>query len=229
MFPDRFQAEQAQQILQQHGIDALVQADDAGGMYAGLSLSYKGVRLRVRAEDEERARELLEPGDVVDAVDAADAGAGPEGVPAPLAAAETAVRYFDEGNNCAEAVLRTFAADLGQDDPVVRMATGFGGGMGRAGATCGALSGGAMALGLRFGRIEGDDLAAKNRCYAAVTALRERFAAECGAVDCRQLIGIDLTTEEGRQRARDAGLHDTVCRQCVEVAARLAAEILAAD
>jgi len=228
-YPDRFTAEQAQQILAQFGIDAMVQADDAGGMYAGLSFSFKGVRLRVREADAERAREILAPGDVVDAMEAAGPGAGPDGVPSPLAAAEAAVAYFDAGNNCAEAVLRTFASDLGLEDPLVRLATGFGGGMGRAGDACGALSGAAMAIGLRYGRVEGDDQELKERCYAAVTRLRERFAAECGSLDCRDLTGLDLATEEGREEARERGLRETVCRQAVHTAARLAAEILAAD
>ena len=67
-YPSRFEAEQAQQYLAGQGIDAMVQADDAGGMYAGLSLSRKGVRLWVRHEDAELAREVLAPGDPLDPV-----------------------------------------------------------------------------------------------------------------------------------------------------------------
>jgi hypothetical protein len=58
-YANRFEAELAQQLLADQGIDAMVQADDAGGMYAGLSLGRKGVRLLVRAGDEARAREVL--------------------------------------------------------------------------------------------------------------------------------------------------------------------------
>ncbi len=56
----RFEAELAQQFLIDQGIEAMVQADDAGGMYAGLSLGRKGVRLLVRAADADLAREALE-------------------------------------------------------------------------------------------------------------------------------------------------------------------------
>ena len=224
-FTGRLEAEQAQAYLLGQGIDAMVMADDGGGMYAGLSLGRKGVRLLVREEDAARANEALEPGVVVDPMVAIAPGAGPEAVPAPLVAAETAVQYFDAGNNCAEAVLRTFAADSGVEAEVVRLATGFGGGMGRAGDVCGALSGAVMALGLRFGRLEGDDEMAKERCYAATAELRERFRAACGAIDCRDLTGLELSTEEGLRLAEERDIHNTVCRNCVREAAQIAAAI----
>jgi hypothetical protein len=65
-YTNRFEAELAEQYLADQGIEAMVQADDAGGMYAGLSLGRKGVRLLVRAEDAELARELLEQGVQID-------------------------------------------------------------------------------------------------------------------------------------------------------------------
>lgn len=227
-YPNRFEAEQAQQILQGMGIDAWVMADDAGGMYAGLSLGRKGVRLIVRNDDAERAREALEPGVVIDPVEATGLGTGPEAVPAPLVAAETAARFFDEGHNCAEAVLRTFADDRGEQD-LVRLATGFGGGMGRDGAQCGALAGAAMAVGLWFGRLDAGDVASKEHCYDAVHELRRRFGEACGHTDCRDLTGVDLRTEAGVEQFEAAGTSTIVCRQCVREAARLVAEILARE
>jgi C_GCAxxG_C_C family probable redox protein len=226
-FTNRLEAEQAQAYLQDQGIAAMVMADDGGGMYAGLSLGRKGVRLLVRAEDADRAREALEPGVILDPMEATSPGAGSESVPAPLVAAEAATRYFDAGNNCAEAVLRAFAADSGLEDQVVRLVTGFGGGMGRAGAACGALSGAVMAVGLHRGRLDPDDAGAKERCYDVVADLRRQFQAACGATDCRDLTGVDLATDEGRQEAEDRDLHATVCRNCVWEAARIAAALLA--
>lgn len=225
-FANRFEAEQAQQYLAGQGIDAMVMADDVGGMYAGLSLGRKGVRLLVRAADEEAAREVLLPGEVIDPMDATSTGAGGDSVPAPLVAAEAAARYFDAGQNCAESVLRVFADDLGRPD-LVRLATGFGGGLGRLGDQCGALSGAVMAVGLLLGRDQPGDDDAKERCYAAVREVVRRFEAACGHRDCRDLTGVDLTTDAGRARMHDEGLTVTVCRQCVRAAASSAAEVLA--
>jgi C_GCAxxG_C_C family probable redox protein len=227
-YGNRFEAEQAQQILHELGIDAMVQADDAGGMYAGLSLGKKGVRLVVRERDAERAREALEPGVVVDPMDAAIAGAGPDAVPAPLAAAEAAARHFDAGHNCAEAVLRAFAEDRGEFD-VVRLATGFGGGMGRDGDQCGALSGAVMVVGLWFGRQDAGDDLAKERCYELVHEVRHRFREACGHLDCRDLTGADLRSDAGRAAFEERATATTVCRQCVREAASIVADVLARE
>lgn len=58
-FPSRPMAELAVTFLNANGIDAMVWADDAGGTYPHLAL-YRGIALRVREEDAEAARELLE-------------------------------------------------------------------------------------------------------------------------------------------------------------------------
>jgi len=58
VFPNRIAAEMAQGALMADGIDSVVSADDAGAMYVGLWVS--GVRLLVRAEDVDNARQVLE-------------------------------------------------------------------------------------------------------------------------------------------------------------------------
>ena len=61
-FPSRPMAELAVTFLNANGIDAMVWADDAGGTHPYLSM-YRGIALRVREEDAEAARELLEQAD----------------------------------------------------------------------------------------------------------------------------------------------------------------------
>ena len=58
-FPNRISAEMAAGLLEAEGIWTLVLADDAGGAYPALQF-VQGVRLLVRPEDEEQAREILE-------------------------------------------------------------------------------------------------------------------------------------------------------------------------
>ena len=226
-YTNRFEAEQAQEYLQNLGIDAMVMADDGGGMYAGLSLGRKGVRLLVREDDEGRAREALQPGVIIDPMEAASPGAGPEAVPAPLVAAEAAARFFDAGNNCAESVLRAFAADNELEADLVRLATGFGGGMGLTGGPCGALTGAVMAIGMYHGRLDGRDEAAAGRCDALVSELHARFREACGATDCRDLLGTDLVTDTGLADYEARNLHATVCRKCVWESAHITATLLA--
>ena len=57
-FLNRMEAELAQGALQAAEIESVVSADDAGGLRPHLWMS--GIRLLVRAEDAERARELLD-------------------------------------------------------------------------------------------------------------------------------------------------------------------------
>ncbi|HXW62903.1 MAG TPA: DUF2007 domain-containing protein [Candidatus Acidoferrales bacterium] len=58
-FLNKAEAELAQGALQAQGVDSIVQADDAGGEEPGLWMG--GIRLLVRAQDRERAREILGP------------------------------------------------------------------------------------------------------------------------------------------------------------------------
>ncbi len=54
-------AEAAVGLLQSEGIDAMVRADDAGGTLPNLDL-VRGAKVLVDAQNEERARELLNAG-----------------------------------------------------------------------------------------------------------------------------------------------------------------------
>ncbi len=69
--------------------------------------------------------------------------------------------YFRQGLNCSECVVRTFMDmhDTDLPESVIRLASGFGGGMGHTKNTCGAISGAVMALGMEKGRdpFEGED------------------------------------------------------------------------
>jgi C_GCAxxG_C_C family probable redox protein len=67
----------------------------------------------------------------------------------------TAEEYYRSGDfYCSEAIVKTIkdAFGLPISDEVISMASGFPVGIGGAGCTCGAVSGGVMALGLVFGR-----------------------------------------------------------------------------
>jgi hypothetical protein len=60
-FGSRAEAEMARNRLEAEGIDAMVQADTAGGMREHLAWSGAGFRVLVREEDEAAAREILKP------------------------------------------------------------------------------------------------------------------------------------------------------------------------
>ena len=75
---------------------------------------------------------------------------------------------------------------------------GFAGGIGNTGAVCGAVAGAVMAIGLKQGRADTMEEALRN--LAVAREFRRRFEAEMEDITCRELTGMDLSTEEGVER-----------------------------
>jgi C_GCAxxG_C_C family probable redox protein len=89
---------------------------------------------------------------------------------------------------CSEAILLVANEFLGKPMPntIVKLASGFPVGMGMAGCVCGALSGGVMALGLRYGRTK--PRAKTPGMFETSKELHDRFIARRGHTCCRVLI-----------------------------------------
>jgi C_GCAxxG_C_C family probable redox protein len=128
--------------------------------------------------------------------------------------ANRAVSLFNSGFNCAESLLLSTAEHLERCTPSIpSVATGFGGGMGKAGSVCGALTGAVLAVGLACGRSRpADD---KDRVYGCVRRLRDEFAKEFGTVMCRELTDCDLTTPEGKEKFERENTHEERCAKFV--------------
>lgn len=140
---------------------------------------------------------------------------------------EEAVAAFNEGYNCAQSVLVALAPELGLSrEEAVRVASGFGGGMARQGDTCGAVTGAMMALGLAQGSAQAEE-AAKQRVYASVEQLFREFQERNGSRICRDLLGCDLGTEEGRRKAHETGITKERCPAFVSSAVEIVDSILA--
>jgi C_GCAxxG_C_C family probable redox protein len=131
--------------------------------------------------------------------------------------AAIALEKFSSGYNCAQAVLYAFCDELGiARDTALRMACGFGGGMARRQETCGAISGGVLAIGLKHGRGEGQERAVTDETYVKVRELMCRFQAAHGTHLCRSLLdGCDLMTPEGQKQFKEADLMNRTCKRCV--------------
>ncbi len=137
---------------------------------------------------------------------------------------DRAISKFVSGYNCAQSVFFAFCEDLQIDqDTALKIATGFGAGMGRKGEVCGAVTGAIMAFGARHGRGENQDRAVADATYAKTREFMDQFAGRHGSCLCRELLnGCDLTTEEGRKAFGEQDLMNKVCKPCV----RSAVEIL---
>ncbi|HEX9048955.1 MAG TPA: C-GCAxxG-C-C family protein [Anaeromyxobacter sp.] len=141
----------------------------------------------------------------------------------PAALAET---LFDQGFTCGQAVLAAFAGKHGLDrDAALRVACAYGGGVARTASTCGAVNGALMAIGLAHGRTRVEDGAARDRTYETARAFLDRFRAEHGSDQCRDLLGVDIGNAAGAEAAAKAGLFRTRCPIFVRSAARIVSSL----
>ncbi len=98
---------------------------------------------------------------------------------------------FAAGCNCAEAVVAAFADLLPVDrETAMRMASPFGGGLGRQREVCGAVFGMCLVAGLLYGRADETNGDEKARVYAMTQALCGAFRERNGHIVCRDLLGL---------------------------------------
>jgi len=141
---------------------------------------------------------------------------------------EIALSKFSEGYNCAQSVFYSFCDDLGFDkNTALKMACGFGAGMGRKQEVRGAVTGGIIVIGAKCGRGERDDRTATKLTYKKTRELMDRFQQKHGTFICRKLLkGCELTTEEGRKHFKDKKLADTICQPCVQSVVEILDDIM---
>ena len=103
--------------------------------------------------------------------------------------AEKAFQLFKSGYNCAQSVAMAFCDQTGLSEPqAARMASAFGGGIGRMREVCGAVSGMFMVLGLLYGYDDPKDDGSKKELYTEVQALADQFKADAGSIICRDIL-----------------------------------------
>ena len=100
-----------------------------------------------------------------------------------------AAELFLKGYNCAQAVMVAFS-DVTGIDPIMsaKLASSFGGGMGRMREVCGAVSGMVMAAGVLYGYDAVDDDVTKAAHYALVQELAGKFREQVGSIICRDIL-----------------------------------------
>ena len=141
---------------------------------------------------------------------------------------EIAIAQFLDGFNCAQSVFYSFCDDLQFDkDTALKLSCGFGAGMARKEEVCGAISGGIMVIGIKYGRGENQDRVLTEQTYQKTRELLERFVEKHDTYICRTLLaGCELTTVEGQQEFKDKDLLNKVCRQCVGSVVEIVEEII---
>ena len=140
---------------------------------------------------------------------------------------ERAVELFVEGYNCAQAVAAAFGDLTGLDEKTAaKMASCFGGGMGRMREVCGAVSGMLMVAGVLYGYDDPKATREKRELYAQVQAMAGQFREELGSIVCRDLLKNPPSDPNPTPRTEQF-YKDRPCARMVATAARIMDEFIA--
>ncbi|MBP3739419.1 MAG: C_GCAxxG_C_C family protein [Muribaculaceae bacterium] len=144
---------------------------------------------------------------------------------------QRAVDNFMAGYGCCQSVVAAFADLYGMDENMaLRVAAGFGGGVGRLRMMCGAVSGIVMLVGLDCGATVGSDREGKSQCYKVVQELLAQSREQNGSLICAEILGL-----KGHEKAQSSYVASArtaeyykvrPCAAKVESAARIFAEYL---
>ena len=144
---------------------------------------------------------------------------------------ESAIALFlDDRFSCAQSVLAVFCEDYGLDKvTALKVASGLGGGV-RCGELCGAVSGAAQVIGLKYGQFVAGDLETKNICYEKTREFALKFKEIHGSMVCRELLdGNDIhfmwTSTDEKVKKMGLDFHVEVCAKLVESAVKILEEL----
>jgi len=139
---------------------------------------------------------------------------------------EKANDLFAKKFHCSQAVFAAFSEELGlPEEQALKIGACFGSGM-RKGEVCGACTGALMALGLKYGQANEEDMESRLKTNEVTDQFMEKFKEENGSYMCKDLLGCDLSTEEGISIALEKKLFTEFCPKMVESATKIAEDIL---
>lgn len=137
--------------------------------------------------------------------------------------ADKAVDLFVDGYNCSQAVFMAFADKFDIDKTTAAaLSTSFGGGIGRLREMCGAVSGGAMLLGLKYPHLHPSDTSFKDKNYQIVQNFALEFKKKIGSYNCDDILDIFSVQDTSNTMTETKKLYaEKPCARCVRVAAEL--------
>ena len=142
-------------------------------------------------------------------------------------AEDLALIYGSTYHGCSQSILATFMEILGiEDEKVLMAASCLAGGATRC-LTCGAITGGLMVLGLRYGRRRLEDgPEAVGPAMEPAGEFVDRFVEEYGETGCRELTGYDFRDPAQFQSFQDSEEAVNKCTERVTKSAGWIAEVI---
>ena len=140
---------------------------------------------------------------------------------------EKAIRNF-ETMNCNQSVLCTYGPQFGVSEQLrLQLGLAYGGGIGRQGRTCGAVTGAYTVIGLWSAQQpEKEKAEIKKLANAKVQEFDRLFIEKNGSLECRELLGYNLSIPEESEKVGELNLFETVCPKMVGSSAEILDQIL---
>lgn len=142
--------------------------------------------------------------------------------------AEMAMDNFKEGYNCAQSVILAFSDLINiEKKDLLRLASPFGGGIGRMREVCGAVSGMIMVEGILLGYSSPDATDEKKEVYSRTRSLAEEYIQQNGSIICRELLqGVPHSDGSVPEQRNDEYYKKRPCAELVYCAAEILARHL---
>ncbi len=141
---------------------------------------------------------------------------------------DIAISKLNEGFNVSQSMLATFGPELGIDENTASKLTAAIPGHGEyTGDICGAVLAGLMVLGLKYGNTE----VGEKEKVGTLKDLSDEFVAEFRArnesIKCTEILGFDISSDEGWTQAEEQRMINDVCSNLVRDAVEILESIVA--
>jgi C_GCAxxG_C_C family probable redox protein len=129
-----------------------------------------------------------------------------------------ASEYYTNGLYCSQAILGAFCEKYNLDKEIAfRISFGLNSGV-RCAEVCGAVTGAILVIGLKFG-------SSKEICNKKTEEYIKLFKEKNASIMCRDLLGCDVSTQEGIEHALMENLFRTRCLDLVISATQLLVDL----
>jgi C_GCAxxG_C_C family probable redox protein len=131
---------------------------------------------------------------------------------------KTASELFNSGLYCSQAILGAFSEKYDMEEELAfRISCGLNSGV-RCAEVCGAVSGAILVIGLKYGD-------SSSECNLKTEEYIKAFKYLHGSIVCRDILGLDISTPDGKEKAVSENLFKTRCLDMVTSAAQLLVDL----
>ncbi|MCG7853511.1 MAG: C-GCAxxG-C-C family protein [Methanosarcinaceae archaeon] len=143
---------------------------------------------------------------------------------------EEALSNMQKYGSCCTGMLATYSPELGiEKDLAAGLGRGMAGGIGGLGHVCGAVSGAALVIGLKTTNKNNiNDMAAGFKTMETVKEFVSKIEEKHSSIQCRELIGHDISTQEKSMAAMKANAFAN-CPKVIESAVTILDDIFSSE